>query len=461
MPENLNRREFMKALGLTGAGVALTAGMTPEMVEATANNKPGEAVSKYWWVKNVDKPTTEIDWNAVKRYNEWETLRGSGTDYMGADRVKQLGDIYKEKAKKWELEGKPGYTTKDHALRAATGYRGNLAPSFLGAQKAQTPQERGMPRYEGTPEENSRIVRAALRHMGAMSVGFVELEDATTKKLIYNEDPAPSKKKILFQDVDMGYEEDDKAVIPNKARWVIVYSIQMDGDTMRSCPTPLGAQTTGLSYTRLWLSLNQLQEFIRGLGYTAYGPTRSNGLGIYPAFGVMAGLGEMSRTNRLVTPEYGPMVRLTMVVTDLPLAPTKPIDFGLHNFCKTCKICAELCPPRALSFDTEPSWKPVGPWNNAGHRAWFEHSVHCRNYQRGEAGTNCGICFSVCPYNKSDEASIHELWKATAAKTGAFNGTISKMDRAVYDSFKNPEDWWKVEDRAAYGIDTKAGKLRT
>lgn len=261
--------------------------------------------------------------------------------------------------------------------------------------------------------------------------------------------------------MDVGYETDDKLVIPDKARWVIVYTVQMSTETMKYGPTVLGAQTTGLSYTRLYTIYGQLHEFIRGLGYHSYGASAMNGFGIYPAFGVLAGLGELSRLNRLVTPEYGPMVRLVALATDLPLAPTKPINFGVVEFCKDCKTCAEACPSGALSVEREPSWEPKGPWSNTGHKAWFEDSVKCRNYWN-TCGTNCGTCFSVCPYAVDDEASLHAIVKGTIASTSAFNSFFVAGDRKAFpfepgQPMKNPEDWWKDLNLAEMGIDTRRG----
>ncbi|MDA8226737.1 MAG: twin-arginine translocation signal domain-containing protein [Desulfitobacterium hafniense] len=307
MPESLNRRQLLKALGLTGAGLTLASAglfsnvLSTEAAEAVTDTKPQVVPQRYWWVKNVDKPTVEIDWKAMKRFNEWETTRGSLPKYRGADLDKQLNQLQKDNLKKWESEKKPGYTTKDMALNAAVGY-GRPEFKFLGPQVASTPKERGVPRYEGTPEENSRIVRVALRHMGAATVGFVELNPETTRKLIYNQEPAPSKKSIVFENVDVGYEDKDKLVIPDKARWAITFTVQMSTETMKYGPTTLGSLTTGLSYTRMWLINSQLHEFIRALGYNSYGASQFNGLGIAPAMAIMGGLGELSRLNRMITP---------------------------------------------------------------------------------------------------------------------------------------------------------------
>ena len=47
-----------------------------------------------------------------------------------------------------------------------------------------TPEDFGGPRYEGTPEENSRMLRVAGRILGAADVGFVKLNEKA-KNLLY------------------------------------------------------------------------------------------------------------------------------------------------------------------------------------------------------------------------------------------------------------------------------------
>lgn len=463
MPENLNRRQFIKALGLSGAGVTIASALGPASLMAAGaadDLVPQEVPQRYWWVKNVDKPTIEIDWTQMKRFNEWKTTRGSLLEYRGAEENAKYSQLQKDNLKKWEQEQVPGYTTKDIALKNAMS-GGAPQFKFMGPQTSSTPEERGVPRYEGTPEENAKMIRVALRHMGASTVGFVHMETETTRKLIYNQEPSPSKKTIVFENVNVGREEEDKLVIPEKAQTAIVFSVQMSTETMKYGPTALGSLTTTLSYTRMWVILTQLHQFIRSLGYQSYGPSAFNGLGIYPAMATMAGLGEMSRLNRVITPEHGPMVRFTFLLTDMPIAPTKPIDFGVMNFCKDCKTCAEMCPSGALSMDRDPSWTPVGAWNNAGHRAYFEDSVKCRNYWN-TCGTNCGICFSTCPYATDDEASMHAIVKGTIATTTAFNSLLVAADRKAFPSekgkpMKDPNEWWNNENLAEMGIDTRRG----
>jgi epoxyqueuosine reductase len=457
---NLTRREFLRALGLTSAGVTLSvAAPGSVLARETMDQKAAPGYKRPFWVKEQALPTTEVAWDQVKRFNEGNTCRGGFANYVGKDKVDQLTKMQAANLKQWELDGKPGYTTKDFALQAGVG-AGKAALSFIGPRTAATPEKRGVPKYEGSPEEASAIVTAALRHMGAATVGFVELDPNTTQKLIYSVDP--DGHRIDFADVPDASEDKEKRVIPNSARWAVVYTVQMSEETMQRSPTVLGSQTTTLAYTRAANIQNRLQEFLWALGYMGLGEASTNSLGIAPAFGVMAGLGELSRLNRLITPEYGPMVRVFKLVTNLPLAPTKPINAGILEFCKHCKKCAENCPSKSLSMETEPSWQVQGGWNNPGHKAWFENSASCRSYW-SEVGTNCGMCFASCPFTKKNSAAIHTAIKASAALAPGLGGLFKSMDDIFYPSrqagqlwIKSPEEWWGL-NLAEYGINTTQG----
>ena len=61
---------------------------------------------------------------------------------------------------------------------------------------------------------------------------------------------------------------------------------------------------------------------------------------------VMAGLGCIGKNNMLVTPEYGPRVRLRAALLDLKLPATGPSDF---DPCPQCdKPCRKICPQNAF-----------------------------------------------------------------------------------------------------------------
>lgn len=456
----LGRRDFLRLAGLGIGAVAATNasnGKSAQPAKETARgtySDPAGRPKRPWWVKTVDEPTVEINWDEVGRINEREeTVRGPGLGkYGGSDLPGELAEEG-AKLKQERLEnGTPGWALKDQALYNAQIWDLRGESYYLGPQTADTPEDLGVPKWEGSPEEASRIIRTAMRHFGAAQVTFMEL-DERTRKLMYSHDP--DGKEIVFEDVDEAYETEEKRVIPNKCKYVIVWSVQMSLETLRRSPTHTACQTTLGAYGRSRRIQGLTQEFLRGLGYQGLGEASINALGIAPAMAVMSGMGELSRLNRVITPEYGPMVRIFKILTDLPVATDKPIDAGIMDFCRKCKKCAEACPSEALSFDDEPSWETRGGWNNPGHKAWFEDSVKCMTYWRTGAGNNCTICFAVCPFSKEDKAWIHDWVNFGIATVPAMDGFFRSMDDAFgYGTQADPEEWWNL-DLPEYGISTE------
>lgn len=459
MDIKLSRRELLRDLGLLGAGITLTPvissetalGELEQLWRAAPTQRPA-------WVKEVDKPTVEIDWNALQRYDYRNTASSSFAKYLGdADRVTKLSDQRAANLQKWLVENQPGYSLRDRALAdAVKSYDASWA-IFAGPQKVLTPMARGVPRWQGTPEEASAMVAAALRFLGASSVGFMEIDPKTTQKIFYSIDS--DGKKLEFEDVDAPYENDQKRVIPNKARWMVVWTNQWSKETVNRTPTALGNAGPAMAYDLRLGVQRRAQEFLRGLGYMGIGAHNNSGetQGPAPAFGVMAGLGELSRVNRLLTPEFGPHVRVGKIITDLPLAPTKPINAGIMEFCKHCKKCAEACPSKALSFDDEPTWQVRGGWNNPGKKAFFEDEVKCYTYWM-ETGTSCTRCFAACPFSANNQALVHQLAKATAATVPALDGMLKNLHDLTFGmevgngaAAKDPNTWWTT-DLSEYGL---------
>lgn len=451
----VSRRNFLKGLGMTGLtmGVAGTVGLTAagESLGATMS---GGMHRRPWWVRQIDEPTLGINWDVIQRVNAaTDTLLGEGLGrFASQEENARLQAVREANERRRMINAEPGFTLKDNALHQAfNGSRSVLHRSFLGSQRAPRPEDLQVPRWEGTPEENARMLKVAMQQMGAATVGIVHLDDRT-RKLIYSVDP--DGKQLVFEDVEQAYEDATRRVIPNHAEWVVVYTVQMSDIAMRRAPTRIAQITTTETYQRGLMIQNNVQEFLRGLGYQGLGEAVLNGLGIAPAFAVLGGLGELSRLNRVITPEFGPMVRIFKFITDLPLEPDKPIDAGIARFCRTCKKCAEACPPSALSFETEPGWQPVGEWGNPGHQAWFEDSVRCKRYWNEEVGTNCGICFAVCPFSKRNASFMHDLVRMQIATAPVLNDLTRTMDDAFgYGIQKSPEEWWS-SDLPEYGIDT-------
>jgi reductive dehalogenase len=399
----------------------------------------------------VDRPTLGEKTAEYKRF--------SGNDMFALYRPLKIqregaGSFEAEQASKakrvaaWASEKKPGYSlpdiqlsegawTLEHSTKPGTGLLSWTRISV------RTPAELGVLRHTASPEEMASMVKSAARLYGAGLVGIAPMNEAYVNLQAPREDEKEKDKDIVFEDVDVPAVTDARFVIPRKMKWVVAIAIPMDLDLLSRTPTSLGDAATAMGYSHSAFVVASLAEFIRGLGYQAIPCVNDTAQSV--PFAVDAGIGELGRLNKLVTPEFGPAVRLCKVLTDLPMACDKPVDFGLVEFCKGCRKCAEACPSRALSFDDEPSFKTKGPWNNSGHRAWFEDSYKCLQYWQ-KVNSGCGICLASCPYTKGAQAWIHEAVKATASIAPAADGAFRIMDNAFgYGKQHNPEQWWRKD----------------
>ncbi|APV43784.1 reductive dehalogenase [Dehalogenimonas formicexedens] len=457
----VSRRDFMKGLGLAGGGIGTLAVAGPTfsdldelLSESTAGNK------RDWWIKDQDEPTVEIDWSMMQRHDATKIPQVSYANYVGKDVANAKGAKQKEDRKQWILENKSGYTLKDYALfdAAAYGWQVGFSHDFFGDTTVTPygmgkPGDLGVPIWQGSPEENSAIIRKAFRFLGAGTVSVVELND-NHRKLIDGVDW--DGKNIVFEEVETASETTTKRVIPNKCKWAIVFSLPMSEEMNKRAPTLLGDATTALSYSLSTLFQIRAQRFVRMLGYQGLGSYQFvNNVSINPALAVVSGLGEQGRLGQCIMPEYGTMARLGSIITDLPLSPDKPIDAGIWRFCQTCKLCATHCPSGALNPDDTLSWDRKYEGNHPGKKAFLCDGIKCRTYWF-ESTSLCSICVATCVFAKKDKAGIHEVVKATVATTPIFNTIFKNMDQAFGYNYANrdPESWWDLKTQPMFGFNS-------
>lgn len=87
----------------------------------------------------------------------------------------------------------------------------------------------------------------------------------------------------------------------------------------------------------------------------------------------LAGIGQMGLNCSILTPEYGPRIWVTTIITNKELPAGQPVGPTYYEGCKECLECVKRCPSKSLDGK---GWKNV---------------FRCASYGC------CGTCLSVCP----------------------------------------------------------------
>lgn len=122
---------------------------------------------------------------------------------------------------------------------------------------------------------------------------------------------------------------------------------------------------------------------------------RQRGQVSHKAVARMAGIGWQGKSLLIVSPVFGPRIRLTTVLTDMLLS----VDQPLRNGCGICAACSEACPAAAI--------------RNVPTESHYESREEAIDLMRclgmltefralpGIGYTFCGICIRACPYGKA------------------------------------------------------------
>lgn len=176
--------------------------------------------------------------------------------------------------------------------------------------------------------------------------------------------------------------------------WIIVLALAHNYERLREVPSDetngIGVCDVGDQYSRGTRASYGLANWIRSQGFQADpypGPMASAVLLIPPA--IASGLGELGKHGSLISPRFGSGVRLAGVTTDIPLVATSPIQFGADEFCATCQICTQACPPGVITRKKQMV---------RGVERWYVDFDKCIPYFAEAA--SCGICIAECPWTR-------------------------------------------------------------
>jgi reductive dehalogenase len=184
-----------------------------------------------------------------------------------------------------------------------------------------------------------------------------------------------------------------------------------------------------------------IADYIRRLGYPARAHHARNYQVVVPPILLWAGLGEMCRIGDCVlNPFLGPRFKAAVVTTDLPLAPDKPIDVGVQDFCTKCKKCARECPSGAISSGDKVIYN--------GYEHWPTDIEKCTRMRTGNPkGSGCGRCIKVCPWNKP-YTPVHRAVGWAVRHSGLARSVATWADDVMGYGKPRPENqwWFDLED---------------
>jgi len=273
------------------------------------------------------------------------------------------------------------------------------------------------------PATLTRDIKNAAIYYGADMVGICKLD----------------RRWIYSHSFDLGSGEYNPQEIPEDFQYAIVMGFGEDHQMLRYAPTYIADAETSLGYSRMAITNAYVSKFIKVLGHKAMSCS-TNTVGMTIPMAIEAGLGQLGRNGLLITREFGPAVRISKVLTSLPLIPDSPVDFGVTELCHTCKICSDKCPSKAIL----PGGRTIEARNEStapGVLKWPIDAERCMG-QWSRIRKPCTICISVCPFNKPSNW-FHSMVKMFVDRFRWGDPFYIKMDKLMgYGKPADAKEFW-------------------
>lgn len=447
---SLERRRFLTVLG---AG-ALAGGLgVPRLLANVPGGDLVESEAEYggFLVERLSADSTPHDYDpaVLKRMSEKLNIFSRNRwDPVRQDRPELQEDLFQLRF----VEGRgvlPDQTRLDHALQAGAWATASMGGGPAYAWGVQTGQAKTMVSLgpwdpadlDLTWDDVRRIVKHAALFYGASLAGVTRLNPLWIYADHYAPTPENPERVIpVIVGGDRFEQTDDAWFIPSAMDRAVVLAFEEDFHAIANSPGSLSSAATGNGYSRMANTALFLAEFIRALGYRAL--PAGNGVGLSVPMAIDAGLGQQGRMGLLVTPKFGPRVRLAKVLTDMPLATDSPIDFGVTEFCERCQLCATHCPSGAVTSGPR-ALAGASPSNNPGARKWYAEVEYCYDYN----GFGCSTCKRVCPFNKPNNSWLHRAARALLlGKVGVVGGALASADQAMgYGRQAADHEFWQLD----------------
>jgi epoxyqueuosine reductase len=223
------------------------------------------------------------------------------------------------------------------------------------------------------------VLKSFCKHRGADLCGVADLKPFRSRSIVLPED------------------------LLDTYKCAISIAIRLDNEIINriaDCPTPEYSQLCRISNATLDRIAKDITEWIDEKGFRAQAIPASLWIDTdsllgnisHKAVARMAGIGWQGKSLLLVNEKYGSRIRLTTVLTDMPLEADKPSK----NHCGKCSKCADACPAGAI--------------RNVPTKEHYESRDAAIDLKRcyskllefkeipGIDYTFCGVCIRACPF---------------------------------------------------------------
>jgi ferredoxin len=207
-----------------------------------------------------------------------------------------------------------------------------------------------------------------------------------------------------WDDVRLGFTELPQQMIFRGKftlfRYALIVSQEMKKDRIDYAPGFQAGQEVMRVYGSLGLVVNDIARWLRKHSVRCQSNHPMGGLTNTPSLAGKAGMGWQGHSGLLVTPEYGPRVRLAPVFIEhkiFEFTDNREHDW-IEEYCELCKLCAKACPIQAINPKKNVAIDNV-PGVDAMRTCIDRES--CFEYFNKTMG--CSVCVKVCPFSNGGD----------------------------------------------------------
>lgn len=195
------------------------------------------------------------------------------------------------------------------------------------------------------------------------------------------------------------YTKKSKDIMPD-AKSVVVIGYHL-WDDMLELAIRKGEKWVYPGYFPLEVSAQAVMNHLQKNGYRAFS---AHGLS-YKRLAQLAGFGNYGKNALIISPVFGPWIRLAAVLTDAEMVADKPFE---QDLCGNCEECIKVCPVGALGrYRVDDQKCLVGV-----HLIKKEEFEHNEKYARFEPSLTrnshlmCMECQKACKHGKEKRTSM-------------------------------------------------------